>query len=59
MVIMSESQSGMQGSASRTVEPVGVVDVSNLATDSLSQVAQGSDVYLERRGDRTFMISTD
>jgi hypothetical protein len=41
------------------VEPIGVVDVSNLATDNLSEVAQGTDVYLERRGGRTFMISTN
>jgi hypothetical protein len=56
---MSESQSETQKPASGTVEPVGVVDVSNLATDDLSEVAQGTDVYLERRGSRTYMISTN
>jgi hypothetical protein len=38
---------------------VGVVDVSNLAADDLSQVAQGTDVYLERRGGKTFMIPSN
>lgn len=56
---MSESQAGPQESLTTPVEPVGVVDVSNLAADDLSQVAQGTDVYLERRGARTFMIPSN
>ena len=56
---MSETQSETHETASGTVEAVGVLDVSNIATDDLSQVARGTDVYLERRGSRTYMISTN
>ena len=55
---MNQPQTSLQGSIT-TRTSVGVVDVSNLAADELLRVAQGADVYLERRGAKTFMIPSN
>lgn len=36
--------------------PTGVMDISELPTDRVQAVATDEDVYLERRGDRTFLV---
>lgn len=37
-------------------EPIGIIDISEMPTERVRSVVSDEEVYLERRGDRTFLI---